>query len=111
MSLDGLIQVRGRAITIEQPVEAQNSRGETIVTGYTTAASVRALVQPLSGRELLAAQQTFADVTHRIVLMFIAGITPKMRVNDSGTVYDILESLNVESRSRHLELRAVQRGA
>lgn len=110
MSRDGLIQIRGVAATIEQLPETQNSRGEPIPGAPTTFWSGSALIQPLAGRELIAAQQIFAEVTHRVsITPYVAGVLAKMRVNANGVFYDIGEVLPVLP-GRDLDLLAVQRG-
>ncbi|MGH2670864.1 MAG: phage head closure protein, partial [bacterium] len=86
--------------------------GEPIPGAPTTFASgLSALIQPLGGRELIAAQQIFAEVTHRIsITPFVAGVLPKMRVNAGGVLYDVGAVLNIDSRNRELEIYALQRG-
>jgi SPP1 family predicted phage head-tail adaptor len=111
MSREGLITIRGVAAIIEQVPETQNSRGEPIPGSPTSVATGSALIQPLEGRELVAAQQTFAEVTHLISWVpFVAGVKPKMRVNVAGVFYDIGFARNVDSQNRELELLAVLRG-
>ena len=110
MSRDGLIQIRGIAATIQNIPTIQNSRGEPIPGTPVTFAQVSALIQPLAGRELIAAQQIFAEVTHRIqITPFVAGVVAKMQVLAGGVVYDIGAVLPVRA-GRELELLAVQRG-
>lgn len=110
MSRDGLISIRGVAATIESLPETQNSRGEPIAGAPTTFWTGFALIQPLSGRELIAAQQIFADVTHRVsIAPYVAGVQAKMRLNAGGVFYDIGPALPVRV-GRDLDLLAVQRG-
>jgi SPP1 family predicted phage head-tail adaptor len=110
MSRDGLVQVRGVAATIESLPETQNSRGEPIAGAPSTVASVNALIQPLSGDELLEAQQLFAKVTHRILVTpYTVGVTAKMRLNAGGVLYDIGAVLPVRP-GRDLDLLAEVRG-
>lgn len=63
-------------------------------------------VEPLAGREFFAAQQVNADVSHRIRLRYLPGITPKMRLKFGDRIFDIVNSLNIEERNRELELLA-----
>lgn len=63
-----------------------------------------ASIEPLSGRQLFAAQAVQNETTHRVVLRYIAGIAPPMRVNFGGRLFDILAVRNVEERNRSLEL-------
>ena len=113
MSRDGLIQLRGLAAVIESLPETQNARGEAVPGAPVSFASGMALIQPLSGRELVAAQELFAAVTHRIAWTpFVAGVLAKMRVNVGGVLYDIGVPLVLrpDPWSSELELLAVQRG-
>ena len=105
-----MITIRGVAAVIESLPETQDARGEAIPGAPTTVASGSALIQPLGGSELFAAQQIFAEVTHRISWTpYVAGIVAKMRVNVGGVLYDIGAVLPVRP-GRELELLAVLRG-
>jgi SPP1 family predicted phage head-tail adaptor len=77
-----------RRITIQQPVETQNSFGE-IVVSYTNFAEVWAEVIPLSGRELLTAGQILPEATMRINIRWLAGINEKFRILYDNVAYDI----------------------
>ena len=99
-----------KRIVIQQLNETQNAKGEPLATPATFA-TVWAAIEPLQGRELLAAQQVLADVTHRIRLRYLAGVKPKMQVLWNALIFDIAVVLNPESANRELELLAVLRGA
>jgi SPP1 family predicted phage head-tail adaptor len=90
-------------ITIEQVTETQDADG-SIVEIWSPFAVVQASIEPASGREYLAAQSIQADVTHRIILRFLTGIVPKMRVNYGSRIFDILSVINVGERNRELQL-------
>jgi SPP1 family predicted phage head-tail adaptor len=90
-------------IAIEQVAEIQDSDGSVIET-WSAFADVQASLEPVSGREYLAAHSTQADVTHRINLRYLAGIVPKMRVNYDSRIFDILSVINVGERNRELQL-------
>jgi SPP1 family predicted phage head-tail adaptor len=90
-------------ITIEQVAEAQNPDGSILET-WSTYANAQASIDPVSGREYFAAQTTQADVTHRISLRYLAGITPKMRVKYGSRIFDILSVININERNRELQL-------
>jgi SPP1 family predicted phage head-tail adaptor len=78
-------------VTIEQRSDSTNGQGNTVTTWIPFAADVPAEITPLSASELLAAAATQSDVTTRIVIRYMAGITPSMRVRrqDDGRVYNI----------------------
>jgi SPP1 family predicted phage head-tail adaptor len=90
-------------ITIEQVIETQDADGSMIET-WTTFAMAQASIEPISGREYFAAQSTQADVTHRIRLRYLSGVTPKMRVNYNSRIFDILSVININERNRELQL-------
>lgn len=61
-----------------------------------------AAVEPLRGRELLAAQQFSSEVTGQVRIRYRAGITAGMRVLWGTRVYDILAP--IDAQERHVEL-------
>jgi SPP1 family predicted phage head-tail adaptor len=90
-------------ITIEQVSETQDTDGSVIET-WSVFVVAQASIEPISGREYFAAQSTQADVTHRIRLRYLSGVTPKMRVNYNSRIFDILSVINVGERNRELQL-------
>ena len=61
--------------------------------------------EPLSGRELMAAQQKHAEMTARFRLRYREEITQEWRVVFDGHAYDILEVIDVNLDShRYLDL-------
>lgn len=65
-------------------------------------ATVYAAVEPMAGRELLAAQQISAETTGRIRIRYREGVTEEMRVVFGSLIYDITGILDPEER--HIEL-------
>lgn len=91
-------------VTIEQNAQTQNPATGEIVTGWNTYATTYAGIYPMSGREYMAAQQVQGQQIVQIMVRFIPGVTPDMRVNWNGTYYNIQAVLDVESRERVLNL-------
>jgi SPP1 family predicted phage head-tail adaptor len=77
-----------RRITIQQPVETQNSFGEVVVS-FTNFAEVWAEVIHVSGREILTAGQILPDATLKINIRWLAGINEKFRILYENVAYDI----------------------
>lgn len=93
-------------VAIEQLVAnspTQNAGGEMDET-WTNVATVWAAVEPLKGREFLAAQQVNSEVTGTIRIRHRAGVTPKMRCVFGTRNYDVLAVVNPDERSRELVL-------
>jgi len=90
-------------ITIQSKSVVRDSFGGETVT-WTTFATVWAQMRPLSGREYFDARQAQADLTTEIVIRYLAGVLPEMRVVDGDHVYDIWSISNVEGLNRQMVL-------
>ena len=97
-----------KKILIESVSEVRDSRGETTQT-WSTTITTRAAIAPLRGREYFEAHQENREVTHKIIIRYQSGITPKMRINFNGRYFDIESIINVEERNRELNLMCVER--
>jgi SPP1 family predicted phage head-tail adaptor len=75
---------------------------------WTDLATVNASVEPLSGRELFAAQEHHSEVTTRITIRYRAGINAKQRVSFRGKTYNIRYVLDPEERHRELQLLSAE---
>lgn len=90
-------------VMIQSYTATRASNGEE-VKSWSTVATVWASVEPLSGRELLAARDVRADVTTRIRIRYRTGITPKMRAIMGSATYEISEVIDRKMQHRDLEL-------
>lgn len=73
-----------------------------------TVATVWGSIEPLSGRELMRAQEIVASVTHRVRIRYRSGIEPSMHVVCHDRTLGIEAVLNLEERNRELELLCVE---
>ena len=96
-------------LTLEQAVETQNSRGEAIPS-WTGVTDLWGSIEPLSGREGLAANQLYATATHQIRIRYRAGVVPKMRFTKGGREFEIDAVLNSDERNRELVCLCTERG-
>lgn len=94
-----------KRITIEVVSQTVSDDGQPLET-WTTFAVRWASVEPIetSGREYLQAQAIQADVTHVVTLRYLAGVTPKHRVNWDNRTLEIQSTANIEERGRMLIL-------
>lgn len=90
-------------VTIQQPVTAANAYGERITT-WSTVATVWGAVEPLRGREFFDAEQVQAEISHRVVLRYRAGLNSTMRLLHLGRVLHIVTIIDVDERHRELQL-------
>lgn len=70
---------------------------------WTTFFQVWAAVEPIQGREFWAQQQIQSEVTVRIRLRYLEGVTTKMRVSYAGKIYSILSV--IDPKERHAEMQ------
>lgn len=105
-------------VKIQKRLTPQNEVGEAEIR-FVDWENAWASVEPLTGRELFAAQQIQSQVNTRIRIRFLAGVTELMRVvhtvdiaNDIIETYDI-EAVLQDSRSgrREMQLLCIKRGA
>ena len=91
-------------VSIEKPVETTNAYGEREVTWVAHKSDWRASIEPLAGRELWQAQQVQADVSHRVRIRYVAGVTPRMRIVFGTRTFQISSITNTEERNVELVL-------
>lgn len=100
------VQIQSRATTVDSFGGQSNS--------WSTLATVWADINPLSGRELLAAQQVQAEVSHQITVRYQASIfaNPKavapLRVVYNSRVFNVQASLNEDERNIEVTLLCVE---
>jgi SPP1 family predicted phage head-tail adaptor len=98
-------------VTIQMPVETQNDYGEPEVRWQTVHSGVWAFIGPLKGREFFASKQLTAEISARICIRYLSGVTAKMKIVHGPTCpckvseaqdYLIEEIINDEERYRSL---------
>ena len=90
-------------ITIEEPIEALSDIGE-VETTWQESITTYALINPLVGREYWSARQVTSEVTGKVNIRYVNGITPKMRIKFGNRILSIEAIINVEERNRELVL-------
>ncbi len=93
-------------VAIESRTNTPNAYGEA-VPAWATQAETWARVEPLRGKEFLAAEQTQGAVDYRVTIRYRTGITANMRVVWRGVVLVVLAVIDVNARRENLELMCV----
>lgn len=83
------------------------------VTTWTDAFSTRASIEPLSARELFAAQAVQSEVSHRITVRYRSQLAnptavAAMRVLYGTRVFNIVGALNINERHGIVEISATE---
>lgn len=96
-------------VEIVDPTLAQDTFGGTRLSQFTPFAVVWASVESLTGRELEAAQQVVAQVTHRITMRWMRGIRAAQNVTFDGRFFQIMDVQNPDERRHVLILLCMER--
>ena len=95
-------------VTVEKLAGTLDAAGQEAQT-WQTHGTRFAAIEPLQGRELFSARQVHAEVTTRVTMRYLAGVTPKMRVTYGGQLWDIQEAINPLNRNAELQLLCIER--
>lgn len=105
---------------IERQVETRDANGDEAITwepitGVAATSTVWAAIEPLSGREFVAAGTTQSQVVARLTIRYRAGLIPSMRmvhvVNGvDGDVYNAEEFLTDKDSGREYLTVPASRG-
>ena len=90
-------------VTLERQSRVLGPLGQP-VNAWAPLMTVWAAVEPLVGREYLAAQAAQSEVTARVTMRYRTGITAQDRVIHNGTTYGIESLVDVRSGNRELVL-------
>lgn len=90
-------------VTVERFTSTEDELGQPIQT-WAPLFTCWAAVEPLTGREYLAAAALVSEVTARIRMRFRPWMTAQDRVVHNGTTYGIESLVDVRSGNRELVL-------
>jgi len=90
-------------IEIQQKIMVEDINLE-LIESWPSFTHCWAEILPLVGREYYASRQTLSEVSAKIRMRYISGITTKMRVIDGLKVYDIEAVIDVENKHKELVL-------
>jgi SPP1 family predicted phage head-tail adaptor len=99
-----------RRVTFQSRSTGQDSTGGQLLT-WVDVVTVWAGIQPLSGRELFAAQAVNSEVTHLIKVRYqVQFVNPKvvaaMRMVYNGRIFNLHASMIIEERNREVQIMA-----
>ena len=91
-------------VTVERQQGGFDELGQPLPDTWAPLFSCWAAVEPLQGREYLAAQAAVSEVTAKIRMRFRPWMTAEDRVIHDGTIYNIVSLIDVRSENRALVL-------
>lgn len=99
-------RLRNRLV-LQSKTETRGAAGG-VTTTWTTQATVWGGIEPLSGKEYQAIQQTQNEASVRIVLRYYSGLDETWRVVNGGRAYAIEALINENDRNRMVTLMCLQ---
>ncbi len=93
-------------VQLQQRAAAHNNLGEAAGGWADFGGPLWAKVEPLSGREFLAAGALQQPVDTRFVIRHRAGVTPSLRLAWKGQAYDIVSALPIDGGVEWIEIMA-----
>jgi len=90
-------------ITIQQTARTQNGFGEPI-DSWSTFETVWASVEPLRGREFWAQQQVNSEVSIRVRMRYLSGVTSAMRILFGSRILPIESVIDQEEKHKEMQL-------
>lgn len=93
-------------VQLQQRAAAENNLGEAAGAWADVGGPLWAKVEPLSGREFLAAGALQQPVDTRFVIRHRPGVTPSLRLVWKSQPYDIVSALPVDGGIEWIEIMA-----
>lgn len=95
-------------ITIQKFNNNQNEYGEVEINthaSWSDVAVVRAGIYPISGKEFFSAETVNSEVTHKVKIRYIEGITSNMRIKFGDRYFEIIsQPINFQEKNIELQL-------
>ncbi|MGA0081790.1 MAG: phage head closure protein [Ilumatobacteraceae bacterium] len=88
-------------VTVQQPARTTSDLGESQLT-WTTYATRWASVEGISSREALQYGQQQFEVTHKVRMRYLDGLTNQMRLQWRSRTLDVVSVLEYGNRSEHV---------
>lgn len=99
-------RLRHRLI-LQSQVETREDGGGFVLT-WVTQSVVWGGIEPLSGKEYTAIQQTQNEASVRIVLRYYSGLDETWRIVNDGRAYSIVSVIDENDRHRSMILMCLQ---
>ncbi len=95
-------------VTIEKPTYADDGQGGSATTWTTFAGPIWGTVEPKASKERFFAEQIQNQVTHKVQIRYLAGVTQEMRVNFQGRFLSIKGVYAVDERHFWMVLECIE---
>lgn len=94
-----------RRLAIQANTPAPNSLNQPL-DSWSTVATVWGQIVPTSGQKFTASEQVRNATTHKVIIRYFAGLTPRHRILYGSRVFNILQVINEEEMSVRMTILA-----
>ncbi len=91
-------------VTVERLQGGFDELGQPLPDTWAPLFTCWAAVEPLTGREFIAAQAAVREITARVKMRYRPGVTAADRIVHDGTTYSVTSVADVHSSRRELHL-------
>lgn len=92
-----------KRITIYKLVNSKNEFGE-LDDIWDIVKEVWAEVRPVTGKSFFSAQQINSEITHQIIIRYMQGIKPSMKIIYKDREFEILYCMNFNEANESIQL-------
>lgn len=96
-------ELRHKIIFQKLDKDAENDYGEPIEK-WDDISSTKGGIYPISGREFYAAETVNSEVSHKVNIRYIKGLTPDMRIKFGDRLFFIISIINFQERNVELQI-------
>ena len=97
-----------KRVTILTTTEGTNEVGDTILVA-SIFKTVWASLSPVSGRDYVEAKKYQAELTYKIIIRYLAGLSPDMTLQFKNRIFLIQDIINPFEHNETLEIMAIER--
>jgi SPP1 family predicted phage head-tail adaptor len=97
-----------RLIDIEDLTVTTDGMGSSVESWSTYKSNVWAAIWPVSAKERIQAGKQELEITHRIRIRYISGITADMRIKYGTAYFNIISIINVGTEDRMIDILATE---
>lgn len=90
-------------ITFQKQSTTENDYGEH-VPQWDDVITVKAGIYPVSGKDYISAVQVNSEITHKVNLRYVPGLSADMRVKFGTRLFTIVAIMNFQEKDRELQL-------
>ena len=96
-------------ITIQKLDKTRNDYGE-VIEKWVDFLQIRAAIYPLSGKDFFASETLNNEITHKINIRYVEGITSAMRVKFTDRYFEIISPpINFQEKNILLQMMCKER--